>query len=96
MQRAAAAEGHEGKRFGSKPRSMLTSRIAPAMRELATVRMASAASVVVSPSFAPTWVSMARAAASTSSRESLPPMGLSGSIRPSTTLASVTVGRSLP
>ena len=37
--------------------------------------------------------SIARAAASTSSRASLPPIGRSALIRPSTTLASVTVGR---
>ena len=40
--------------------------------------------------------SIAGRAASTSSRSSSPPMGRSASMRPSTTLASVTVGRSLP
>ena len=60
------------------------------MRALATLRIASAAASGSSPRGSPTPRAIAARAASTSSRP--PAMGRSGSIRPSSTWASVTVG----
>jgi hypothetical protein len=96
MQRAAAAEGH-GRKFRrvvalldrhqpDRAGHLGVGKLQDRFRRLS----------MDSPSGVATCVSMARRAASTSSRASLPPIGRSGLMRPSTTLASVTVGRSLP
>ena len=82
---------------GSWPRSIETSRIAPAMRASATRTMASAAAMhVEAERLADMRHGSPACAASTSSRASLPPIGWSALMRPSTTWASVRVGRSLP
>jgi hypothetical protein len=49
MQCATAAKGMNANRFGSNPRSIDTSRIAPAMRLLATRKIASAAASASDP-----------------------------------------------
>ena len=79
---------------GSCPRSIETSRIAPAMRALAMRTMASAAGIASSPSGSPTWVgdgacARPRRRAARACRR----CGRSALMRPSTTLASVRVGR---
>ena len=78
---------------GSCPRSIETRRMAPAMRASATRTIASAACIRSSLSGSPTCVAIARLAASTSSALSLPPIGRAALMRPSTTWASVSVGR---
>ena len=80
--------------FGSCPRSIDTSRMAPAMRASATRTIASAAAMTSRPSGAPTCAAIAARAAATSSGFS--PIGRSALMRPSTTWASVKVGRLLP
>ena len=79
---------------GSWPRSIETNRMAPAMRASATRTIASAACITSRPSGAPTCAAIAARAAATSS--CAPPIGRSALMRPSTTWASVRVGRVLP
>ena len=80
---------------GSRPRSTVTARIARDMAAFATARMPCAASSSESPSGLATCVRIA-CSLKARSMASRPPASARGLISPSTTLASVTVGRSLP
>ena len=95
MQRAAAAERHGGE--AARDHARARSRRAGSRRPscaLATRTIASAACHGVEPErLCRHGSAIAAFAASTSSRASLPPIGRSALMRPSTTLASVSVGR---
>ena len=97
MQRAAAAERHGDET--SPDRGRARSRPAGSRRPCAHRRRARSPRrrrCTSSPSGSPTCVAMARLAASTSSDCSSPPIGRAALMRPSTTCASVSVGRVLP